>query len=77
MATIGGVLLIIGAWFTFKGQIYKAVLTYFLADLCWVFLAFQSGDVFGGVVVLIGMGFGLGAFYKMNSGKMEKELRNF
>lgn len=74
VALLGGILLILGAFFTFKGQVMQAVGIYFLADFCWVYIAFASGDIIGGVMVFIGMLLGLGAFLKMNFGKMRKTL---
>lgn len=74
IATLGGLLLIVGAFFTMKGNIFKAVGAYFLADVAWVWLAFDSGDYFGGFIVFTGMTLGLIAWMKMNFGKMRKSL---
>ena len=74
-ATIGGILLITGAFFTMQGDVYKAILVYFFADLCWVFLAYTTGDWFGGIVTIIGMTFGFVAFLRMHSGKYNKLIR--
>lgn len=76
MATIGGILLIIASWFVLKGKIFISVLIYFLADLCWLGIAYSTGDVFGTVSVGIGMTLGLIAFLKMHFGKMRKTLEN-
>jgi len=75
IATLGGIFLIIGAWFVFKGNVYMSVGMYFIADIMWVIIAFQSGDISGSIIVLIGMLFGLAAFLKMNFGVMRKTLR--
>ena len=72
---VGGILLIIGAYLTFKGKMYHAVFVYFMADCAWLLLSFLSGDIIGAVTVFIGMALGLGAFIKMNTGKMRKELK--
>lgn len=74
IALLGGILLILGAFFTFKGEVMKAVGIYFLADFCWVYIAFMTGDILGGTMVFIGMLLGLAAFLKMNFGKMRKTL---
>jgi hypothetical protein len=74
MATLGGILLIIGAFFTFKGNIFRAVIIYGLADLCWVSLSIIAGDYVGASFIIIGMLLGLFAFYKMKTGKMRKDL---
>ena len=73
-AVLGGILLNIGAFFTYKGQIFKAVLVYLVADLCWVILAYQHSDYLGAFFITIGMTLGYLAYKKMNSGEMSKEL---
>lgn len=74
IATIGGLLLILGAWFTMRGSVFKAVGVYFVADVAWVWLAFDSGDIQGAIFVFVGMTLGLIAWLKMNFGKMRKTL---
>ena len=74
LATIGGILLILGAFFTYRGDIYKSVGVYFLADVCWVLLAIKSSDVQGAVFTVIGMTFGLLAFFKMHNGEFRKNI---
>ncbi len=73
-AILGGVLLNIGAFLTFKGMIFRAVFIYLIADLCWVIMAYERNDYWGMFFILIGMLFGLLAYWKMKSGKMQKEL---
>jgi len=75
ISTLGGLLLIIGAIFTYRGEIFKAVSAYFLADICWVIISFSIGNIFGSITVIIGMLLGLGAFLKMRNGKMRKDLK--
>lgn len=75
MATIGGIFLIIGAIFTFRGEINFAIGSYFVADVAWVILAYNTGDIQGTLFVLAGMSLGLAAFIKMNLGKMRKNLK--
>ena len=74
-AIIGGVLLIIGACFVFVGDIFKSVFVYFLADIIWIFLALQAGDIVGAVTVTIGGILGLLAFLKMYRGEYNKTIR--
>lgn len=76
VSIIGGLLLVLGAWFTLKGNVYHAVMIYFLADICWVILTYHNQDWFGTTVVAIGMILGLLAFLKMNTGRMRKDLNN-
>lgn len=72
---LGGLLLILGAWFVFKGEIYKSVGVYFLADIMWVLLSFRNKDYVGSTFIIIGMLLGLAAFIKMNYGQMRKDLK--
>jgi len=73
-AIIGGILLNIGAYFTYKGQIFNSVLTYFFADFCWIYLAYDRGDWTGMTLITIGTTLGFAAFLKMNKGTMSKNL---
>ena len=73
-AILGGILLNIGAYLTFKGKIYQSVIVYLLADICWIAMAYQRDDFWGVLSIIIGVTFGLLAFFKMKSGKMNKEL---
>jgi hypothetical protein len=72
---IGGILLVLGAFFTYKGNMYIAVGVYFLADIAWVVLNIQSGDIFGSICTGLGMFLGLLAFLKMHYGKMYKSIK--
>lgn len=73
-ALIGGILLNIGAYLTFKGKIYEAVIVYLFADVCWIIMAYQESDFMGSVFILVGTLFGLLAFMKMQRGEMKKSL---
>ena len=73
-AVIGGLLLNIGAYFTFRGKIYQAVMVYLFADICWIVMAYERDDFWGVLSIVIGVTFGLLAFFKMRSGKMNKTL---
>jgi len=73
-AIIGGILLNIGAFLTFKGKIYEAVFIYLFADFCWIVMAWEKDDFWGVVSISIGVMFGLLAFFKMRSGKMNKSI---
>ena len=74
MATIGGLLLILGAVFTFYGHINKSIVTYFFADAMWVGISFSTGDYIGTALVTIGMSLGIGTYIKMNRGYLRKTL---
>lgn len=73
--SIGGLLLILGAWFLYKGNLMYSVGTYFIADIMWVILAYQSGDWFGTIAISIGMLLGLLVFIKSHKGEFVKDLR--
>ncbi len=75
VATIGGILLILGAWFTYKGNIYLSIILYFIADICWFIIALNSGDILGSGLVALGMLLGIGVFLKMNKGVFVKNLK--
>jgi hypothetical protein len=64
----------IGAYFIYKGQIFTAVIIYFIADICWCIMSYQRGDSIGLFLIILGMLFGLGASLKMGTGKMRKHL---
>jgi hypothetical protein len=73
-AVIGGLFLNIGAYLTFRGKIYEAVVVYLFADLCWIIMAWQRDDFLGVVSIVVGVTFGLLAYIKMRKGKMNKSL---
>ena len=73
-AFLGGFLLNIGAFLTFKGKIYEAVGIYLFADVCWIIMAYQRDDMWGVASISIGVTFGLLAFLKMKSGEMRKNI---
>lgn len=73
-AILGGILLNIGAFLTFKGKIYEAVIIYLFADVCWIIMAYERDDFWGVVSIIIGVIFGFLAFLKMRSGEMKKSI---
>jgi hypothetical protein len=73
-AVIGGLLLNVGAYLTFKGKIYQSVMVYLLADLCWIIMAYERDDIWGVISIIVGVSFGVLAFYKMHTGAMNKNL---
>ncbi len=75
-AVIGGLLLNVGAFLTFRGKIYQAVIVYLFADLCWIVMAYERDDFWGVVSIIVGVTFGVLAFIKMKTGKMNKTLHN-
>ncbi len=73
-AVIGGLLLNIGAFLTYKGKIYQAVIVYLFADMCWIVMAYERDDYLGSVFIIIGTALGFLAYLKMRSGEMNKTL---
>ena len=73
-AVIGGLLLNVGAFLTWRGKIYEAVAVYLFADICWIVMAYERDDFWGVSSITLGVTFGLLAFMKMKRGKMNKNL---
>jgi len=73
-AILGGILLNVGAYLTYKGNIYQAVIVYIVADLCWIALAYEKKDYVGAFFIITGTAFGFLAYTKMKRGKMNKSL---
>jgi len=73
-AILGGILLNIGAFLTYKGKIYQAVIIYLFADVCWIIMAYENNDIFGAIFIVVGTLFGFLAFLKMKNGEMRKTL---
>ena len=74
VAVIGGLFLNLGAYLTFRGKIYEAVGVYLIADICWIIMAWERDDLWGVASIFIGVTFGLLAFVKMKTGKMNKNI---
>lgn len=74
-ALIGGIFLNIGAFLTFKGKIFEAVIVYLFADICWIVMAYEKDDFWGIVSISLGVLFGVLAYFKMKKGQMRKTLQ--
>ena len=74
-ALAGGILLVIGAWLMYVGNVKYSILTYFLADIMWAFMAFMANDYVGLTFVIIGMILGFGVFLKIHTGFLVKNLK--
>jgi len=72
---MGGFLLMLGAVFVYFGNIFYSILTYTVADICWLVNAYQHGDTFGAVTVTVGILVGSAVVYKMQLGKFRKSIR--
>lgn len=73
-AILGGFLLNIGAYLTYKGKIYQAVIVYLFADVCWIIMALKKEDMIGAGFIITGTIFGFLAYLKMKEGIMRKSL---
>ncbi len=73
-AVLGGLLLNVGAFLTYKGKIYEAVIVYLFADACWIVMAYERDDFYGMLSIIIGVTFGFFAYLKMKNGTMKKNL---
>jgi len=73
-AILGGLLLNVGAFLTYKGKIYQAVTVYLFADLCWIVMAYENSDYIGAFFIIVGTTFGFLAYLKMRNGEMNKSL---
>ena len=73
-AILGGILLNVGAFLTYRGKIYQAVIVYIFADLCWTALAYEKNDFVGAFFIVTGTAFGFLAYLKMKKGEMNKSL---
>ncbi len=73
-AILGGILLNIGAYLTYKGKIYQSVIVYLFADICWIIMAFEKDDMIGAGLIVVGTIFGFLAYLKMKDGEMQKNL---
>ena len=73
-AILGGILLNMGAFLTYKGKIYQAVIIYLFADMCWIIMAYEKNDFIGAFFIITGTLFGFLAYLKMKNGEMKKTL---
>lgn len=72
---IGGIFLVIGAYALSQGFAFASLFFYFVADVCWVFLAIQSNDTFGAIAIVIGITFSVITMLKMHSNQFHKNLK--
>ena len=72
--TLGGILLILGAFALYKGKVMWSVILYGIADLMWLWLALISGDTLGAIMIGVGLALGIGVYIKMNTGIFRKDL---
>ncbi len=73
--TLGGITLLFGAWYVYTGNIFYSVISYGLADICWIINAIEHKDYSGSVMIGLGILAGLAVMYKMQSGIFNKTIR--
>ena len=73
--TIGGFLLVFGAMYVYVGNVFYSIINYTIADACWLYNAYENGDLFGAVMVTIGIITGLIVTNKMRVGEFRKSVR--
>jgi len=74
-AIVGGLMLILGNYFVFKGEIYNSIKIFLLADFAWLYMAVASGNPFGIVSVGLGVILSFFAFWKMHKGIYHKDIK--
>jgi len=74
--TLGGILLIFGAFALYNGKLLWSVSLYAVADIMWAILAYRQGDTFGMICVMIGLILGILVFIKSYTGVFVKDLKN-
>jgi len=73
--TLGGFLLMLGAVYVYFGKIFYSIMVYTIADVCWLVNAYQHGDEFGALTVIIGILVGTIVVYKIQVGEFRKSIR--
>lgn len=75
IATISGILMMIGSYLTIMGMIYYAVMVYLFVDVLWIVQAIQNNDDTGIYFAIAGVIMAFVAFVKMHIGMMDKSLK--
>jgi len=76
IVTVGGLYLILGAFYMYFGKIGFASIAYVLSDISWAINAYAYQDYFGFAVVLIGVLVGMTVMYKMKQGVFVTDLHS-
>lgn len=71
---MGGLCLILGNYFTLKGDVFKAIQVFLFADFFWLWLAVEAGNIVGIIVVSIGFLISLVVFWKMYHNKFFRTI---
>lgn len=71
---LGGLLLTLGNYLAWTGNIYRAVMVFLLADSMWIIMAVATTNFFGLITTIAGVVFSVLVVYKMYYGKFHKDL---
>ena len=71
----GGIILILGSFYIYIGNVFFSVLMYAGADVCWLINAYSQDDIFGAITVTIGIITGALVARKMHKGEFTKDLK--
>lgn len=69
-----GVVMTLGAWFTYQGKIFNAVLVYLVVDVCWIITAVYSFEIISFTFLLIGVTLTVLAAMRMRAGVLRRNL---
>ena len=72
---IGGVFLVIGAFFLARGNVYASVIAYFIADVMWVLMAASQRAWISAGMIAFGMACGIYVWWNMERGKYRKSIK--
>jgi len=72
---IGGVFLVLGAFFLARGNVYASVVTYFIADIMWVLMAVSQRAWLSVGMIAFGMACGIYVWWNMGRGKYKKSIK--
>ena len=72
----GGIFLVFGATYAYYGNIFYSIIIYAVADVAWLYNAYENGDMFGAFTVTLGIILGSLVTLKMHRGKFRKDVRN-
>jgi len=70
----GGIILIVGAYYAYQGNMYFSIISYTVADSCWITNAIEHGDVLGSIAISTGILVGLIVAVKMKTGIFSKSI---
>ena len=73
-SVIGGISIILGNYFVYRGDVYTSIKMFLMADVGWLLLAFGGANLFGIITVSIGVVLSGLVFWKMHRGVFYKTI---